>query len=61
MLSEILGKVKDKGLSINQFMINYDTPANAVVCSQFPDVHITYCGNYTVKSFHYNLKGLNFT
>ena len=55
MLSEILGKVKDKGYSINQLVMDHDTSASAIVCSHFPDVHITYCGNHTAKSFHYEL------
>ena len=55
MLSEILGKVKDRGFTINQLVMDHDTSANAIVCSHFPDVHITYCGNHTAKSFHYEL------
>ena len=55
MLSEILGKVKDKGYTINQLVMDHETSANAIVCSHFPDVHITYCGNHTAKSFHYEL------
>ena len=55
MLSEILGKVKEQGFSINQLVMDHDTSANAIVCSHFPDVHITYCGNHTAKSFHYEL------
>ena len=55
MLNEILGKVKDKGFCINQLVMDHDTSANAIVCSHFPDVYITYCGNHTAKSFHYEL------
>ena len=55
MLSEILGKVKDAGFCINQLVMDHDTSANAIVCSHFLDVHITYCGNHTAKSFHYEL------
>ena len=55
MLSEILGKVKDKVYTINQLVMDHDTSANAIVCSHFPDAHITYCGNHTAKSFHYEL------
>ena len=29
--------------------------ANAIVCSEFPDIHIAYCGNHTAKSFHHDL------
>lgn len=55
MLSEILGRVKEQDFSINQLVMDHDTSANAIVCSRFPDVHITYCGNHTAKSFHYEL------
>ena len=64
MLNEILGKVKDKGYTINQLVMDHNTSANAIVCSHFPDVHITYCGNHTAKSFHYELgkiKSLKYT
>ena len=33
--------------------MDHDTFANAIVCFHFPDVHITYCGNHTAKSYHY--------
>ena len=59
MLSEILGKVKDKGYTINQLVMNHDTSDNAIVCSHFPCVYITYCGNHTAKSFHYELGKLS--
>ena len=55
MLSEILGKVKEQGFCINQLVMDHNTSANAIVCSHFPDVHITYCGNHTAKLFHYEL------
>ena len=55
MLSEILRKVKEQDFCINQLVMDHDTSANAIVCSYFPDVHITYCGNHTAKSFHYEL------
>ena len=47
--------MKDKGYTINQLVMDHDTSANAIVCSHFPDVHITYCSNHTAKSFHYEL------
>lgn len=47
ILSEILGKVKDKGFCINQLVMDHDTSVNAIVCSHFPDVYITYHGNHT--------------
>ena len=43
MLNEILGKVKDQGYSINQLVMDHNTSANAIVCSHFPDVHISVC------------------
>ena len=54
MLDELLHKVKSKGYNINQIIMDHDTSANAIVCSHFPDVHITYCSNHSAKSFHYN-------
>jgi len=35
--------------------MDYDTSANAIVCSHFPDIDIAYCGNHTAKSFYYDL------
>ena len=35
LLSEILGKVKKQGYSINQLVMDPDTSANAIVCSYF--------------------------
>ena len=55
MLSEILRIVKEQDFCINQLVMDHDTSANAIVCSHFPDVYITYCGNHTAKSFHYEL------
>ena len=54
MPSEILGKVKDKGYSINQLVMDHGTFANTIVCFHFPGFHITYCGNHTAKSFIMN-------
>ena len=55
MLKEILGDVKSKGFTIDQIIIDHDTSANTIVCCEFPDIHITYCGNHTAKSFHRDL------
>ena len=35
--------------------MDHDTSANAIVCTHFPDIHITYCSNYSEKSCHYEL------
>ena len=35
--------------------MDHDTASNAIVCSHFPDIHITYCSNHSAKSFHYEL------
>ena len=40
---------------VDQIVMDHDTSANAIVCSQFPDTHITYCGNHTAKTFHSDL------
>ena len=46
MLKQILADVKSKGFTVDQIVIDHDTSANAIVCSEFPDIHITYCGNH---------------
>ena len=55
MLLSILGEVKSNDFTIDQIIMDHDTSANAIVCSQFPDTHITYCGNHTAKTFHSDL------
>ena len=55
MLLSILGDVKSSGFTIGQIIMDHDTSANAIVYSQFPDTHITYCGNHTAKTFHSDL------
>ena len=47
--------------SWSEIVIDHDTLANAIVCSEFPDIHITYCGNHTARGVAKNLKvgGLN--
>ena len=56
MLKEILADVKSKGFTMDQIVIDHDTSANAIVCGECPDIHITYCGNHTAKSFHRDLR-----
>ena len=55
MLDELLGKVKSNGYNLDQIVMDHDTASNAIVCSHFPDIHITYCSNHSAKSFHYEL------
>ena len=55
MLDELLRKVKSEEYVINQIIMDHDTSANAIVCTHFPDIHITYCSNHSAKSFHYEL------
>ena len=54
-LDELLRKVKSQGYTVGQIVMNHDTSANAIVCTHFPDIHITYCNNHSAKSFHYKL------
>ena len=54
-LLRILEDVKSNGFIVDQIVMDHDTSANAIVCSQFPDTHITYCGNHTAKTFHSDL------
>ena len=55
MLDELLRKVKSEGYTVRQIIMDHDTSANAMVCTHFPDIHITYCSNHSAKSFHYEL------
>lgn len=55
MLDELLRKVKSEGYTVGQIIMDHDTSANAIVCTHFPDIHITYCSNHSAKSFHYEL------
>ena len=55
MLREILDDVKAKGFSIKQIIMDHDTSAGNIVCTSFPEVRITYCGNHTAKCFHNDL------
>ena len=61
MLKEILADVKSKGFTMDQIVIDHDTSANAIVCGEFPAIHITYCGNHTAKSFHRDLSKIKST
>ena len=55
MLDELLRKVKSQGYTVGQIIMDHDTSANAIVCTHFPDIHITYYSNHSAKSFHYEL------
>ena len=55
MLDELLRKVKSQGYTVGQIVMDHDTSANAIVCTHFPNIHITYCSNHSAKSFHYEL------
>ena len=54
-LLRILEDVKSNGFIVDQIVMDHDTSTNAIVCSQFPDTHIAYCGNHTAKTFHSDL------
>ena len=55
MLDELLGKVKSNRHNLDQIVMDHDTASNAIVCSHFHNIHITYCSNHSAKSFHYEL------
>ena len=55
ILREILGDVKARGFTIKQMIIDHDTSGANIVCTSFPEVRITYCGNHTAKAFHSDL------
>ena len=56
MLDELLRKVRSEGYTVGQIIMDHDTSANAIVCTHFPGIHITYCSNHSAKSFHYELR-----
>ena len=47
MLDELLNKVKSNGYNFYQTVMDHNIASNAVICSHFPDIHITYCCNHT--------------
>ena len=55
MLDELLGKVKLNEYNLDQIVMDHDAASNAIVCSHFPDLHITYCSNHSAKPFHNEL------
>ena len=61
MLDELLRKVKSEGYTVGQIIMDHNTSANAIVCTHFPDIHITYWGSRnggkaetTIKMLLYN-------
>ena len=55
ILDELLGKVKSNGYNLDQIVMDHNTASNAIVCSYFPDIRISYSSNHSAKSFHYEL------
>ena len=58
MLHTILEEVKAKGFEVNQIIMDHNTSSGNIACSVFPEVRITYCSNYTPKSFPHNLMNI---
>ena len=40
--------------------MDHGIAANAILCSHFPDINITYCSNHPAKSFRYELNKIKF-
>ena len=55
ILREIIGDVKASGFTIKQMIIDHNTSGANIVCTSFPELCITYCGNHTAKAFHSDL------
>ena len=56
MLDEVLGKAKDAGFSIQEFICDKDSSTNAIFCRHFPEGTISYCSNHSAKNLHKNLE-----
>ena len=55
MLSGLLTKAKSEEFVISQLVMDHDTSSSNIACEHFPKITITYCGNYTAKTFHNDL------
>ena len=58
MLEEVLGKVKESDLVVQEFVTDKDSTIKAMFCKHFPEGTLTYCSNYCTKNFHKHLQKL---
>ncbi len=56
MYNEILYEVKEAGFKITEMVTDKDSSMNAIYCRYFPEGTITYCSNYSAKTFHKDLQ-----
>ena len=56
MLDELLGKVRQDGLVVQEMVSDKDTSVNATFCRHFPEGTVTYCSNHSAKTLHKNLE-----
>ena len=54
ILDELLHKVKSEGYAVGKIIMDYDTSADSIACTHFPDIHITYCSNHSSSPFIMN-------
>ena len=52
MLDELLGKVRQDGLAVQEIVSDKDTSVNATFCRHFPEGTVTYCSNHSAKTLH---------
>ena len=58
MLEEVLGKVKESDLVVQELVTDKDSTTKAMFCKHFPEGTLTYCSNYCTKNFHKHLQKL---
>ena len=56
MLDELLDKVRQDGLVVQEMVSDKDTSVNATFCRHFPEGTVTYCSNHSAKTLHKNLE-----
>ena len=55
MLSGLPTKAKSEEFVISQLVMDHDTSSSNIASEHFPEITITYCSNYTAKTFHNDL------
>ena len=58
MLEEMLGKVKESDLVVQELVTDKDSTTNAIFCKHFPKGTVTYCSNHCTKNLHKHLQKL---
>ena len=55
MLDELLGKVKEDRLVLQEVITDKDSSINGTFCRHFPEGTVIYCSNHCAKTLHKNL------